>query len=46
MFDDHINISMPELNDEDYTPPVTQLEDDEYEEVPGDDDPPEYLSDD
>ena len=27
-------------------PPVTELEDDEYEEVPGDDDPTEYLSDD
>ena len=27
-------------------PPVKQLEDDEYEEGPGDDDPTEYLSDD
>ena len=27
-------------------PPVPQLEDDEYEEGPGDDGPPEYLSDD
>ena len=30
MFDDHIRISMPKLNDEDYFPPVTYLEDDEY----------------
>ena len=37
---------MLELNDEDYFPPVKQLEDNEYEEGPGDDDPPEYLSDD
>ena len=36
---------MPELNYEYYLPPVTQLEYDEYEEGPGDDDPPEYLSD-
>ena len=46
MFDDHIRMSMSELNDEDYFPPVTELEDDENEEVPGDDGPPEYLSDD
>ena len=31
MIDDHIRMSMPELNDEDYFPPVTELEDDEYE---------------
>ena len=29
----HIRMSMPELNYEDYFPPVTELEDDEYEEV-------------
>ena len=46
MFDDHIRMSMSELNDEDYFPPVTELEDDENEEGPGDDDPPEYPSDD
>ena len=37
---------MPELNDEYYLTPVLQLEYDEYEEVPGDDNPTEYLSDD
>ena len=37
---------MPQLNDEDYFPPVTELEDDENEEGPVEDDPPEYLSDD
>ena len=36
---------MSELNDEDYFPPVTELEDDENEECPGDDGPPKYLSD-
>ena len=41
MVDDHIRMSMPEKNNEDYLPPVPQLEDDEYEEGPGDDDPPE-----
>ena len=46
MGDDHIRMSMSELNDEDYFPPVTELEDDENEEGPGDYDPPEYLSDD
>ena len=46
MFDDHIRMSMSELNDEDYFPPVTELEDNENEEGPGDDYPPEYLSDD
>ena len=30
MVDDHIRISMPELNDEDYFPHVTKLEDSEY----------------
>ena len=44
MVDDHIKISMNELNDGDYFPFVTQLEDVEYEEDPGDYDPPEYLS--
>ena len=28
MFDDHIRMYMYELNDEDYFPPVTELEDD------------------
>ena len=46
MVDDRISMSMTDLNDEYYFPPVTQLEDDEYEECPSDDDPPEYLSDD
>ena len=41
MVDDHTRMSMPEINNEDYLPPVPQLEDDEYEEGPGDDDPPE-----
>ena len=31
MVDDHISMSMPELNDEEYFPPVTELEDDENE---------------
>ena len=43
---DHTNISITELNDEDYFPLETELEDDENEEGPGDDEPPEYLSDD
>ena len=45
---DHISMSMPELNGEYYhpPPPVTELEDYEYEEGPGDDELPEYLSDD
>ena len=38
--DDHISMSMPNLNDEDYFTSVTELEDDEYEEGPGDDEPP------
>ena len=37
---------MPELNGEDYSPPVTQLENEENEEVPGDNGTPEYLLDD
>ena len=40
MVDDHISMSMPEINDEYYFLPVTELEYYEYEEVPGDDDPP------
>ena len=43
MVDDHIRMSILELNYEKYFPPLTQLEDDENEEGPGDDDPPEYL---
>ena len=39
----HITMSIPELNDEDSSPPVTDLEDDEYDEVPGEYEPPEYL---
>ena len=46
MVDDHISMSMYELNDEDYFTPVTELGDDENEEGTGDDDIPEYLSDD
>ena len=38
---DNIRMSMPDINNEDYFPPVTELEDDEHEEVPGDDEPPE-----
>ena len=37
---------MPELNDDDYFPLVTEVEDDEYEEAPVDDEHPEYLLDD
>ena len=37
---------MPELNDEEYFPPIIELENDQNKEGPGDDDPPEYLSDD
>ena len=44
MVDDHIRMSMSELNDEDYFLRVTELEDDEYKEGPGYDDPPEYIS--
>ena len=46
MVDDHIKISMPELNDEDYFPPVKKLEYDEYEEGPGCGYPTEYHLDD
>ena len=46
MVDDHIRMSMTELKNEDYFTPVTELEDDGYEEGPSDDDPPEYLSND
>ena len=45
MVDDQIRMFMPELKDEYYLPPVPELEDDEYEEGPGDDDTPEYLLD-
>ena len=41
MFDDHIRMSMLELNDEDYFLPVPDLKDYEYDKGPGDDDPPE-----
>ena len=44
IIDGHIRISMSKLNDEEYSPPVTELEYDENEEGLGDDDPPEYLS--
>ena len=44
MVDYHIRMSITDLNYEDYFPPVTKLEDNEYEEGPGDDDSPEYLS--
>ena len=40
-----IRMSMPEINNEDYFPPVIELEYDEYEEGPGDDDSPGQLSD-
>ena len=46
MVDYHIRMSIPELNDEYYSPRVTELEYYEYEERTGDDDPTEYLSDD
>ena len=36
----HISMSMPAINHEDYPPSLTELEDDEYEEGPGDYDPP------
>ena len=44
MVDGHIRMYMPDLNNENYFPPVTELEYDENEEGPGDDDPPEKLS--
>ena len=40
MVDDQIRMSMSEINDEDYFPPVTESEDNENEEGPGDDGPP------
>ena len=46
MANDHIRMSMSELNDKDYFLPVLELEDDKNQEGPGDDDTPEYLSDD
>ena len=46
MVDDQIRMYVPELNHEYYFPTVTELEDDEHEEGYGDDDPPEYISDD
>ena len=46
MVDYHIRMSMPKLNYENHSPPVTDLEDDEYKEGPGDDEPTEYLSED
>ena len=45
MIDDHIRMSIPELNDGESFP-VPDLEDDEYEEGPDDNDPHKYLSDD
>ena len=44
--DDHIRMSVTEINDEDYPPPppVIELEKNEYEEDPGENEPPEYLS--
>ena len=41
MVDDHIRMSIHDPNYEDYFPPVPELEDNEYEEGPGDDEPPE-----
>ena len=38
--DDHIRMSMSEWNNEEYFPPVTELEDDKNEKGYGDDDPP------
>ena len=46
MVDDHIRMSMSELNDEDYFPPAIGLEDDENKEGHGHYCPTEYLSDD
>ena len=43
MVDDHIMISMPELNYEAYLTPITELENDENEEGLGKNEPPEYL---
>ena len=44
MVDDHISMSMPEINNEDYYPPITELEGDEYKQGTGYDEPNEYLS--
>ena len=44
--DDHTRMSIPDINGEYYFPAVTELEDVEYEEGPGDYDLPEYLLDD
>ena len=41
MVEYHVRMSMSKLNDEDSFTLVTELEDDEYEEGPGYDDPPE-----
>ena len=43
MVDEHIRMSMPEINYEDYFTPVKELADDSYGEVPGEYGPPEYL---
>ena len=45
VFDDHIMMSMPELNNEGYFITVTELEDEDNYEFPGDYYPPKYLSD-
>ena len=44
--DDHTRMSITDINGEYYFPAVTELEDVEYEEGPGDYDLPEYLLDD
>ena len=41
MVNDDIRIYMAQINIEDYLPPVTELKNFEYEEGPGNDDPPE-----
>ena len=46
MVDDHISMYTPELNNKDNSTPITELENDENEEGPGDNYPTEYLSDD
>ena len=46
MADYHIMIYMPKLNNKNYFPSVTELEDDYYKEGPGEDDPIEYISND
>ena len=45
MVDDHTRMSTPDLNYEYYLPPITELEYEENEEGPGDDNPPENVSD-